>query len=66
MDDEGGFYMPLHGWALFFILMVDKDRVKKLITRLPVLKKAVLKMLTHVLGPDVIPYLLNAVFSKGQ
>jgi hypothetical protein len=64
MDDEEAFYMPLHGWALFFILTVDEDAAKEMLARLTVLKTEVLKMLKHVMEAGAIPWLLNAVFQK--
>jgi len=68
MDEEDSFHMPMHGWALYFILLVDEDRGKELLERLSgpeaVLKRNVLKMLKHVMGPGAIAYLLKAVFQK--
>lgn len=68
ISDEDRFYLPMHGWALFFVLKENEARGKELFERLLaqglVLKQDVLVMLKHVMGASVIPYILKAVFQQ--
>lgn len=63
-----GFYMPAHGWALYFILTDNEFLGKGLLDELVLRGKAihynVLRMLRHVLGAGAIPYMLNAVYER--